>query len=164
VNTPRALIALLLMSSSTAALACPPGYVFREGIGIAGCQPTGEPTGGGGTYSPPDPGPQWATRWGAIAIGGGGGFGASNSLSSKRQAEKAALKQCKLSAKRGSSACEVFSYYNQCVVIAWGDRAYTVQGAADIPRATTLAMDYCSHKTINCEIIYSNCNYPVRIR
>lgn len=101
---------------------------------------------------------------GSLAIGGGDGFGASNSLSSKRQAEKAALKQCQLSAKRGSSACEVFSYYNQCAFIAWGDRSYTVQGAADIPRATTFAMDYCDHKTINCEIINPNYNYSVRAR
>jgi len=159
----RWIFALVLFGLAAAVQACPPGYVPWQGIGVTGCAPTGSAGESGGALQPADPGPQWQTRWGAIAIGSGGGFGAAADLVSKRQAEKSAMKQCKARAKSAKS-CRVFSYYNQCAVVAWGATNYTVQGAANIDRATQLAMSDCSKRTSDCQIFYTNCNYPQPVR
>lgn len=157
------ILALLTLAISGGALACPPGYVPWQGIGVTGCAPTGSGGESGGVLQPADPGPQWQTRWGAIAIGNGGGFGAVGDLISKRQAEKHAMKECKLRAKNAKT-CQVFSYYNQCAVVAWGSTNYTVQGAANLDRATQLAMSDCSQRTSDCQVFYTNCSYPQPVR
>ena len=156
-------LALFFLLSSGSLYACPPGYVPWQGIGVAGCAPTGSAGESGGSLQPTDPGPQWQTRWGAIAIGSGGGFGAVGDLISKRQAEKTAMRQCKARTKNAKT-CQVFSYYNQCAVVAWGSTNYTVQGAANIDRATQLAMRDCSERTSDCQVFYTNCSYPQPVR
>ena len=111
------------------------------------------------------PAQQWVTRWGAIAIGStasGGGFGASTRMKSKRKAEAAAVKECKSSG--GGSTCKVFAYYDQCAVVAWGTRSYTIQSAESLEIATRLAVDGCSVKTDDCQVFYSGCSYPERIQ
>jgi hypothetical protein len=159
----RWIFGLILSGLSASAFACPPGYVPWQGIGVTGCAPTGSGNDSGGVLQPPDPGPQWQTRWGAIAIGSGGGFGAVGDLIGKRQAEKSAMKQCRARAKKAST-CQVFSYYNQCAVVAWGTTNYTVQGAANIDRATQLAMSDCNQRSSDCQIFYTNCSYPQPVR
>lgn len=152
-----------LLASPGAAFSCPPGYVPWHGVGVTGCAPTGSGAESGGMLQPSDPGPQWQTRWGAIAIGSGGGFGAVGDLVSKQQAEKRAVKQCK-SRSKDPKTRQVFSYYNQCAVVAWGSSDYTVQGAANIDRASQLAMSDCGSRTTDCQIYYANCNYPQPVR
>jgi hypothetical protein len=111
----------------------------------------------------PDLGPQWETRWGAVAMGGGG-FGAITDMPSKRKAHKAALAQCKKSG--GGNQCKVsISYYNQCAAVAAGDNSATGGGYAPITEtANKLATEQCQKTGGICRIYYSACSYPVRIR
>lgn len=159
----RMMVLLFCLLLANVVHACPPGYVPWQGIGVTGCAPTGGGNESSGSLQPADPGPQWQTRWGAIAIGGSGGFGAVGNMISKRQAEKVAMKQCKARAK-SLPACQVFSYYNQCAVVAWGATGYTVQGAANVDRASQLAMKDCSGRTADCQVYYSDCSYPQPVR
>ncbi|MBJ7442459.1 MAG: DUF4189 domain-containing protein [Sphingopyxis sp.] len=111
--------------------------------------------------------PVWASRWGAIAIGStatGNGTGFSTNQKSKNAAVKAALQQC-LDAKGGETCrSEIFSYQDQCAVVAWGAAAYSAWSAATISEAAALAMERCSKLTEDCQVYYSACSYPVRIR
>ncbi len=111
-------------------------------------------------------GPQWATRWGAIAIGStasGGGVGVVTDMKNQRAAEKAALKQCK--SRGGGKSCRIeISYADQCAAIAWGDRFYNTARAETVELASDLSLAACSKKTENCKIYYANCALPVRVK
>ncbi|MCC7249824.1 MAG: DUF4189 domain-containing protein [Lysobacter sp.] len=111
-------------------------------------------------------GPQWATRWGAIAIDPNaprGGVGVSSDSKSRRAAEKMAVRLCRSSG--GGKTCRIqTSYDNQCGVIAWGDRYYSTANGATVDEAARLALDECAKETSGCRVFYSNCSYPVRIR
>lgn len=116
-----------------------------------------------GNAQPPElPGPQWQTRWGAIAAGGGG-FGASVNMPSKRKAVKQAIQSCKDSGGGGKCTLMI-SYYNQCSAVAWGDGSYSASARAGrVELAQQLAMDACAEQTTNCKVFYSQCSYPARI-
>ena len=151
----------MLCSSANAIAQCAPGI---PGGGNPSCVPPSvfydslPPT-----SPPPSLGPQWETRWGAI-VSGGGGFGASVNMPSKRKAEKIALKQCKDSG--GRNLCTVkTAYYNQCAAIAWGENSeYAVATALTADISQMNAVKGCSDLGVNCKIFYSGCSYPVRIR
>jgi Domain of unknown function (DUF4189) len=127
---------------------CVPPDVFYNSL------PPGSP--------PPDLGPQWSTRWGAVAAGGNT-LGVSANSTSKRKAVKAALSDCK---KNGGGRCTVLiSYYDQCVAAAWGDgAASSIARGPVFDEAIATALDSCSKRGPNCKIYYSGCSYPVRIR
>lgn len=114
----------------------------------------------------PESSPQWLPRWGAIAVGStasGGGVGVASDMSTRRLAEKAALKQCKDTG--GGKLCRIeISYSNQCAAIAWGDRFYNTARAETLELASDLSLGACGKHTTNCKIYYSNCTFPVRIR
>ena len=58
--------------------------------GWSGCAPIGD------AAQPPDPGPEWATRWGAIAVDPfRSAWGLFDGAPSKRRASKAAVDSCK---------------------------------------------------------------------
>jgi Domain of unknown function (DUF4189) len=141
---------------------CPDGY-FPVGGGNAGWQGCA-PMDTGGAREPANPGPRWASRWGAIAAGGGG-FGAPENAPSKRRAEKAALKQCKATAGKSGSACQVItSYYNQCAAISWGDNGKVGWASApEIADAKAASLDTCGKNTTNCKLHYAGCSYPERV-
>jgi hypothetical protein len=149
--------AVMLCGPSFADGNCPSGYYESSGGGVSGC--IAYPTASG---QPPDPGPQWSTRWGAIAVAGGGVVGTSNQRPSKRKAESEALKQCKA---KGGQTCKIsLAFRNQCAAIAWGDAAYTSIGSPTLEDASKKAMQGCREDTQNCEVYYSACSYPERIR
>jgi hypothetical protein len=109
--------------------------------------------------------PQWLSRWGAIAIGStasGGGVGTTTDQRSRRKAESVAMKQCRDTG--GGKDCKVFSYYDQCAVVAWGTRSYVIRSAASIERASQVALEQCRAKTDDCQIYYSACSLPQPIR
>jgi hypothetical protein len=136
---------------------CPPGSVPIGGgnAGWVGCSPVP------GSTVTPNPGPAWSTRWGAIAIANGV-LGAAENASSKRKAEKEAVKHCK---QQGGRQCAVvLSYYNQCGALAWGDTYARAYRHVDIPQAEAEAMKSCNSVTNNCKVFYSACSYPERIR
>jgi Domain of unknown function (DUF4189) len=111
-------------------------------------------------------GPEWASRWGAIAIGStasGGGIGVSSDTKSRRVAEKAALNQCRKNG--GGQACHIeLAYANQCGVIVWGDSYFETASAETAEDAEAEASKACSLQTSHCKLYYANCSYPARIR
>jgi Domain of unknown function (DUF4189) len=162
----RANIVLVLLAAATflgygtelsAEGNCPPGYYQTGATDYVGCAPL---PGQGGT-APPDPGPEWATRWGAIATANGA-FGTANNLSSARKAEKTALNRCKAN---GGKDCKInLSFGNQCAALAWGTASNYVEPAADILLAENGALKSCGEVTQDCKIFYSACSYPERKR
>lgn len=167
----RATLFFVLIVSSGCAWAegrCPEGF-FPIGGGSAGwegCAPMGEAPGEDRPAQPREP--QWATRWGAIAVGGGGGFGAAADMTSKRKAERKAITQCKATAADKNADCDVLAYYNQCAVYSWGSAGDGSVGggtftAVNIARATAIAMEECGKVANNCKIYYSNCSYAQRV-
>ncbi len=138
---------------------CPDGYFPIGGQGVQGCAPIpGEPN-----SPPPPPGPQWATRWGAIAYDSKtGGLGGVEGLSSKRKAGKAATASCK---KSGGRSCKVISsYYNQCGAIAWGNDHFVTWRGPLRSEIEQRAVSDCNQKGGDCKIFYSGCSYPERVR
>lgn len=136
---------------------CPPGMHLQGFSCVYNQAPRPGPA--------PPPAQQWVTRWGAIAIGStasGGGFGTSIGISSKNQVEEVAVEKCKSTG--GGEACKAFSYRDQCAVVAWGTKNYTIQSAESIEVASELALGDCSAKTTDCQLFYSGCSLPVRVR
>jgi Domain of unknown function (DUF4189) len=143
---------------------CPKGYYPYNATGAqVACAPI---PGYGGGDQPVDPGPRWASLWGAIAVGSdrsGGVLGTASDMSSKRKAEQRAMKECKN--RGGDRNCRVeISYRNQCGVIAWGDRYYHTARADSSDNAAEMAMKGCNGKTSNCRVFHSSCSYPQRMR
>lgn len=111
-------------------------------------------------------GPEWASRWGAIAIDPSvskGGVGVVSDMKTQRSAEKAAIRACQKTGGTKNCSLQVV-YDNQCAVIAWGDSFVNTANAPTIAQASDLALTRCEGKTTNCKIYYTNCTYPVRIR
>lgn len=143
---------------------CPPGY-YPTGGGNSGweaCAPMGPISDESAESPPPETGPEWETRWGAIAIGKEG-LGSAVDMSSEKQAKKIALSKCKASDTSDPSSCKLFTYHNQCAVIAWGQSGYVIQAGVDLQTASSIGMKKCSSKHQDCEIFYSNCTYPRRL-
>ena len=140
------------------AQSCPHGYMplGGQGAGWTGCAPINA-----SNIDPPDPGPQWASRWGAVATSADG-FGASQDQRSKREAKKAALKSCK---ENGASKCKVVQYFlNQCAALAWGETFGTNYRAGTKEDAEKMALERCSSRTGDCRIFFSGCSYPQRVQ
>jgi len=124
--------------------------------GWTGCAPIDA-----SNVDPPDPGPQWASKWGAIATSADG-FGVSQDKGSKREARKSALQDCK---SKGKAKCKVAQYFlNQCAALAWGETFGTTYRAGTEQEAVDLALGRCSQRTGDCRIYYSGCSYPQRIK
>jgi Domain of unknown function (DUF4189) len=142
-------------------IVCPEGYAPTGGMEVQGCAPI--PGFYGSSDSPPNPGPSWANRWGAIAVDSGTrAIGTTERMSSKRKARKAALQQCRMN---GGKGCKVtVDYYNQCGAVAFGDTRYTSHRGPDRQDTIQSAMQSCMKETTNCDIPYSGCSYPERIR
>lgn len=126
---------------------CPLGYYLHNMPGVMGCAPI---PGYGGGGSPLDPGPQWETRWGAIATSCSG-YAAASDQSSKRKARKEALRKCKAA---GYSRCKIsLEYYNQCGALAWGESYMATCGASELEQAEALAIKSCEERSANCKVI-----------
>ncbi|MCU4638996.1 DUF4189 domain-containing protein [Acinetobacter courvalinii] len=153
-------LSVIFLGVSSSIYACPAGMVELPG-GV--CLPPdhqNSPLNNLPSASPPPP--VWATRWGAIATDGPtASLGAVVDMRSKRQAEKAALTECRA---KGGKKCEVdLAYYNQCAVMVTGDNSYLSQGAVSKEEATRIAMQKCQAKDVNCRVYYSGCSMPVRV-
>lgn len=84
-------------------------------------------------------------------------------MKNKKKAEYLALSACK---KKGGRRCEVeISYYNQCAVIVLGNEAVSSSSAASLDEAKIRGIDKCIQAgDTNCEIYFSECSLPERIR
>lgn len=161
---------LLLGNVAYAEGNCPPGYY-----------PIGAPSGQGGPQScAPIPGynntqqptpsheeappRQWASKWGAIATDKAKGvLGAVTGLSSKSQAQQAALTEC---LAKGGSPCKLeIAYDNECAAVVVGDNGYNVGADATLDKVVTLGMKTCTDaKNNNCHVYYSACSFPIQIK
>lgn len=155
-------------------LVCIPGLSLAQGFacgsettqmgggGAIACIPRDQPQ----DFSDPVPaaplGPEWETRWGAIALGGGG-FGAANDVDSRRKAEKLALKECRDTG--GGERCKIsITYYNQCAASATGLSVAATYSAPEKSEAEHNALKDCNSRDQNCEVFYSACSYPARVQ
>jgi hypothetical protein len=159
----RFLLAVCLFALSGAAwaqTACPMGVA----PGSPQCGPSPSYHGVTPTSSAPQyPQVRWMDRWGAIATDATvGGVGTAERMSSKRQAQKAALAACR---KRGGGGCKIsLSFRNQCGAMAWGASHMSTAHAATIETASELAIRSCSESTSDCQIYYADCSLPHRIQ
>jgi hypothetical protein len=157
-------------------LLCASSQAFAEGGCPEGLYPIGGGNGGWtscapipgyGSSGPGQPSAQppqvWSKRWGAIAADDKAGrLGGADGSSSKRQAEKAAIKECQ---NNGGGKCKVMvAYYNQCGALAWGDNYGTSARGPDRNDTMNNALASCGKETVNCKIYYAGCSYPARIR
>lgn len=153
-------LALTIAPPSRAEGRCPPGF-FPIGGGNAGWEGCA-PMGGGEDEETESDGPQWETRWGAIATGRGA-FGAAENARSKKEAEKTAMARCLQSTVNARCAIKG-SYKNQCVALAWGDKGSISYRGPIESENRQKAMELCSRETTDCAIYYSACSLPARIR
>ncbi len=112
----------------------------------------------------PPAGPEWESRWGAIARGKAGGWGAVTDMLSEKIAAKSALRQCKASANTKNAECKVWlTYFDQCAVYVWGTAGGISSSAVDEQTASERALALCRETSNDCEILYSACSLPKRI-
>lgn len=161
-------LALLPLGAAQAENGCPEGMTPNPTpTGTPGanqCMPIPGFYGSGGDNSAPSaPKPVWETRWGAIASDKvSGKTGVVGSSSSKREAEKGALAICK---SKGGANCQVqISYHNQCGAMAWGGGSMATASAATLEEASKLAIGECTKAASGCEVYFSDCSYPERVR
>lgn len=109
---------------------------------------------------PPQPAGYWEKTWGAIAPSPVGGvLGTALGASSKEEAERLALEDCKA---KGGGACEVeMAYHNQCAVMTVGDEFLGSASAGSIERAQEIGLAACRERDTNCSIYYSACTEPI---
>lgn len=152
---------------------------------LAQCQ-AGMPSAGNPQCIPPSAWPQngpaqqaapaepvWKLTWGAIAIDpDSGSVGHAVGSSSKRKAEREALRSC---TTNGGGNCKqiLFAYHNQCGVVAWpkvpgpnGQGGIIAQGGPTIEVASEAALKRCAYGGNSgvCEIVYSECSKPILVR
>ncbi len=115
-----------------------------------------------GAKQPPEMRPTgyWEKTWGAIAPSPVGGvLGTAIGASSKVDAERQALADCK---KKGGRACKVeLAYYNQCAVMTLGDKYLGTAHAESIERASEIGIIACKETDTNCTVYYSACTSPI---
>jgi hypothetical protein len=109
---------------------------------------------------PPQPTGYWEKTWGAIAPSPVGGvLGTALGASSKEEAERLALEDCKA---KGGEACKVdVAYYNQCAAMVLGEKTYSWARAASVAEATEIGMADCKKGNSDCRVYYSACTEPV---
>lgn len=148
-----------------ASYACPPGYKPSLAKDYMGCAPDmpayGSGGDGGGPSMPPDPGPRWEFRWGAIAADRESGqFGGSENHKTPSAAQAAAIGICRKNG--GSSSCKVQgTYHNSCGAMAYGTRSYVVYSGSATEEVKKASLAACSKITEDCQIYYLGCSFPV---
>lgn len=114
---------------------------------------------------PSTPQPRWHERWGAVAIDAvASKMGTATDRKSSRDAERAALKDCK---NRGGTEqqCKktLLVYGNGCGAVALGSDFVVARGGGSIEEASERAQKDCSANSVNCEVLYTRCSYPVLV-
>lgn len=142
---------------------CPPGYYPIGGQGTQGCAPIPNYNGSQQAQQPavsPQPTGYWEKTWGAIAPSPKGGvLGTASGASSKEEAERLALADCKA---KGGGACKIgMAYRNQCVAMVLGDVKYFTASAASLKEAKDEGIQYCRENDKTCSVYYSACTEPI---
>ena len=165
-------VLLLVATGSVPAQQAP--HVCGAGPGpnetVAGVQPAGPgvaPTplcywkSGAQQPAAPQPTGYWEKTWGAIAPSPVGGvLGTAVGASSKEEAERIALEDCKT---KGGGACEVeIAYHNQCAAMVLGKDNYRFASAASVSEASQVGLNMCKERgDSDCRVYYSACTKPI---
>lgn len=146
---------------------CPNGYypigAAQGQQGPQGCAPIpGYDQQSAQLPSPTGWAPLRESRWGAVATDiAHSSAGASVDKPTKREAEKAALAECK---SNGGLACKVeLTYENGCVAMSVGNKIHNVTSDATIKIASQSSMETCKSADTNCRIYYTACSLPVLV-
>lgn len=110
----------------------------------------------------PRPTGYWEKTWGAIAGNRNAGIlGSSLGASSKSEASRRAINDCK--SKGGGTGCQIeIAYYNQCAVLVVDDTASLTARAASIEEASQLGLSKCKAEGgRGCSVYYSACTEPI---
>lgn len=159
---------LWVAGSAFAQVGCPPGYFpivqGPTGQEVQTCVPEGDAGYGdsGDAHSVPEI--RWKDRWGAIAAGDNSIYGIVSDMDSRRQAQKAAIAECK---RRGGRGCEVqMAYFNQCAAVIAGRTGSNTFRAATEEKATSMGLKDCEKVdgAGACRVYYSGCSLPVRVQ
>ena len=154
------MVGLLVFGASVSAqeVVNSPDYHARHNAGSVYYQGPGQQP--AQQQPPPQPTGYWEKTWGAIAPSPKGGvLGTALGASSKEEAERLALEDCKA---KGGAACQVdLVYHNQCAAMVVGDKRLRLQGAESIEAASALAMSRCTDSDTNCKVYYSACTEPI---
>lgn len=148
---------LLLISFFGSAYSCPPGMVpnapAAAGTTSTSCRPVVQ-------YQQ---GPVWSPRWGAIAQGENGKGGWVSGKKSERAAKRSAISHCEI---RGGSECEsTFTYRDQCVAVVNSEDGSFINTAPTEEEAAFDANQKCKKEgLLKCNLFYTDCSLPVRIR
>lgn len=148
--------AFLVPFNVLAQTACPVGTA----PGSATCGPN---PGSQIVEQPRTPSGEWIKTWGGIATSPSGGGGVSSGRLSEKEAEDAALQNCR---KSGLQGCKVeMTYKNQCVAAAYpsdGTAGGMISTSATIPEAVDRAKSKCEAAAKKeCKIALSECSEPV---
>lgn len=157
------LIAILVSSAAFAEGGCPPGQYPQQGQGWRTCVPIPGAQSDQAIQPPP---PAYVSRWGAVASTSGANavFGIVSDEADREAAEHAAVSEC---INRGGENCKVnFVYANQCVaVISIPNHPNLPFTGSTEEDATKRGLDHCGVDGISgCEVYYSGCSRPQRIR
>lgn len=166
---PRFAVVLLLVFCVGTAWAegnCPPGYYPSLVKDYAGCAPVYDASGqdgegGDSAPSPPDPGPRWEFRWGAIAADRNTGFiGGAEGHKTPSKAKAAAIEACRKAG--GSGTCRAIAeYHNQCGALAYGIDKYVAFSGSVPDEVIKHSLAACEKISSDCKIYYLGCSYPV---
>ncbi|WP_162250163.1 DUF4189 domain-containing protein [Lysobacter sp. Root667] len=162
------MVGLIVCGSAHAEQGCPEGLapigqapgpicVPQPGYGIGGPSPVQQ------RLSAPQP--RWLERWGAVAIDVvASKMGTATDRKSSRDAERAALKDCK---NRGGTEqqCKktLLVYGNGCGAVAMGVDLVAARGGGSVEEASARALKACGLDSTGCEVLYTRCSYPVLV-
>ncbi|MGY0505909.1 DUF4189 domain-containing protein [Luteimonas sp. e5] len=139
---------------------CPPGAVPSQGVCVSPAQAAANRAGSSRpsireTYTE-----VWENRFGAIAADyENSRSGVSENQRSKRAAERLALSQC------GTRGCRVISSIrNSCHAVAYGPGGVGHASYENQETAERFAIEQCNKVGRNCEVQYSSCSLPVRVK
>lgn len=150
---------LLLLIAGAAWAQCPYGIPNNPGC----VPPDAWPQNQGGGAATAIRQPYWVYTWGALAADKTT-VGASTGFDTKRQAEKAAVKDCR--ARGGSKECKaLIAYHHQCIAAASG-KGFSWAHGPDIEKAKQDALGVCNgyDGDVECSIYYTNCTEPYLVR
>lgn len=136
----------------------------ETGNGLAPVPLCQSSNGVGGTTDAQAPALHWESRWGAIATDEPHGvLGSVTNMSSRRDAEKAAMEDCKA---KGGENCKLETWYsNGCAALILGDNFYNVTAGTSIAQAIEEGMKTCSAKgQTGCHVYFKACSPPAPVR
>lgn len=109
------------------------------------------------------PSANWKDRWGAIASDGKSTYGIVTDNSSKIDAIRLAIAECR---NRGGVGCQIDrTFVNQCAAVIAGDRSSASANAPTEEEAIRMGEAKCvSSGETSCRVYYSGCSLPERIQ